>query len=73
MQIPRNLFPFRDNSQTQQYNNLFHIAGKKGLNAKLYSVIVLLINLHDIKVSTLKPSAKIIFKNSPIHYNCKLS
>lgn len=58
MQIPRNLFPFRENSQTLSQNNSFHIAGKKGLNAKLESVTVLLINLHDIKVSTFKPSAK---------------
>jgi len=61
MQISRNLFPFKENSLTLQYNS-FHIAGEKGLNAKLDSVIVLLINLHDTKVSTLKLSAKNHFR-----------
>lgn len=35
MQILRNLFPFRESSQTLLYNNSFHIAGETGLNAKL--------------------------------------
>lgn len=51
----QNPFPFRESSKTLLYNNSFHIAGEKGLNTKLYAVIVLLINL---QVSTLKPSAK---------------